>query len=70
MATLADLTRGQHHRRLLLAGLDQGEVASFVALVAGIEPSSELAAAVHRQTDGNPFFVTEVVRLLASQGRR
>jgi DNA-binding NarL/FixJ family response regulator len=24
---------------------------------------------VHRQTDGNPFFVTEVVRLLASQGR-
>src|SRR5262249_32374082 len=28
-----------------------------------------LAAAVHEQTEGNPFFVTEVVRLLASRGR-
>jgi predicted ATPase len=66
LATLADLTRGQRRRRLLLGGLDQRDVASFVALVAGVEPSPELAAAVHRQTDGNPFFVTEVVRLLAS----
>jgi DNA-binding CsgD family transcriptional regulator len=70
VATLADLTRGQHHRRLLLlGGLDQQEVASFVALVAGVAPSPRLAAALHQQTDGNPFFVTEVVRLLASQGR-
>jgi predicted ATPase len=34
-----------------------------------VEPSPELAAALYRQTDGNPFFVTEVVRLLGSQGR-
>ena len=69
LGTLADLTRGQHRRRLLLGGLHQHDVASFVALVAGVEPSAELVAAVHQQTDGNPFFVTEVVRLLASQGR-
>jgi DNA-binding CsgD family transcriptional regulator len=69
LATLADLTRGQGRRRLLLGGLDQREVASFVALVAGVAPAPGLAAALHRQTDGNPFFVTEVVRLLASQGR-
>jgi DNA-binding CsgD family transcriptional regulator len=69
VVTLADLTRGQHHHRLLLGGLDQQEVASFVALIAGVEPSGELAAAVHQQTDGNPFFVSEVVQLLASQGR-
>ncbi len=68
LATLADLTRGRG-RRLLLGGLDQREVASFVALVAGVAPSPELAVALHRETDGNPFFVTEVVRLLASQGR-
>jgi hypothetical protein len=69
VATLADLTRGQDRRRVLLHGLDQRDVASFVALVAGVEPSPELAAALYRQTDGNPFFVTEVVRLLGSQGR-
>jgi DNA-binding CsgD family transcriptional regulator len=69
LATLADLTRGQHHRRLLLGGLGQREVASFVALVAGVDPAPEVAVAVHQQTDGNPFFVTEIVRLLASQGR-
>jgi DNA-binding CsgD family transcriptional regulator len=69
LATLADLTRGQRRRRLLLGGLDQQDVASFVALVAGVAPSAALAAAVWRLTDGNPFFVTEVVRLLASQDR-
>ena len=68
LAAVADLARGQH-RWLLLGGLGQRDVASFVALVAGAEPSDELAAEVYRQTDGNPFFVTEVVRLLASQGR-
>jgi DNA-binding CsgD family transcriptional regulator len=69
VATLADLTRGRHRRRVLLRGLDQQDVASFVALVAGVEPSPELAAALYQQTDGNPLFVTEVVRLLVSQGR-
>jgi DNA-binding CsgD family transcriptional regulator len=68
LAAVADLTRGQH-RWLLLGGLGQREVAGFMALVAGAEPSEELAAEVYRQTDGNPFFVTEVVRLLASEGR-
>jgi predicted ATPase len=68
LGAVADLTRGQHHRRLLLGGLEGREVAGFVALVAGVAPSPELTMAVHRQTDGNPFFVTEMVRLLASQG--
>ncbi len=68
LAAVADLTRGPH-RWLLLGGLGQRDVASFVALVTGAEPSGELVAEVYRKTDGNPFFVTEVVRLLASQGR-
>ena len=68
VALLADLTRAPG-RRLLLGGLDEADVASFVAQVATVEPSPELTMAVYRQTDGNPFFVSEVVRLLASQGR-
>ena len=67
LAAVADLTRGQH-RWPPLGGLGQREVAGFMALVAGAEPSAELAAEVYGQPDGNPFFVTEVVRLLASQG--
>ena len=68
LAAVADLARGQH-RWLLLGGLGQRDVASFVASVAGAEPSAKLVAEIYRKTDGNPFFVTEVVRLLASQGR-
>jgi DNA-binding NarL/FixJ family response regulator len=67
LTAVADLTRDQH-RWLLLGGLGQREVAGFIGLVAGAKPSEELAAEVYRQTDGNPFFVTEVVWLLASQG--
>jgi hypothetical protein len=69
---VTDLTRGKHQRRLLLSGLGLDDVSSFVAQIAEVAPSpevTELAAAVHRQTDGNPFFVTELVRRLASQGR-
>ena len=47
LAAVADLTRGQH-RWLLLGGLGQRDVASFVAMVAGAEPSEELAAEVYR----------------------
>ena len=32
-------------------------------------PPDALVSAVHEETEGNPFFVTEVVRLLASDGR-
>ena len=35
----------------------------------GVEPAADLVAAVHDRTEGNPFFVMEVVRLLAAEGR-
>ncbi|MFB3091665.1 MAG: hypothetical protein ACE1ZD_00530, partial [Dehalococcoidia bacterium] len=34
----------------------------------GVDPPSGLAEAVHTQTEGNPLFVTEVVRLLVQEG--
>jgi tetratricopeptide (TPR) repeat protein len=67
--TLAELARSQRSHRLLLRGLPQPDVARFIALTAGIEPPAELVDVVHRETEGNPFFVTEVVRLLVSEGR-
>ena len=39
-------------------------------MTAGVDrPPADLAAGVHEQTEGNPFFIGEVVRLLASEGR-
>ena len=40
----------------------------FIEGAAGVDPPSGLAEAVHTQTEGNPLFVTEVVRLLVQEG--
>ncbi|MDJ0848597.1 MAG: AAA family ATPase [Myxococcota bacterium] len=52
-----------------LEGIEEDDVARFMEHVAGFEVASVLAAAVHAQTGGNPLFVCEVVRLLASEDR-
>ena len=41
----------------------------FIGIAAGITPPDGLAKAVHTQTEGNPLFVTEVVRLLVQEGQ-
>ncbi|MEE8466379.1 MAG: AAA family ATPase, partial [Dehalococcoidia bacterium] len=66
--TLGELTRERLFQRVLLRGLDQGDVGRFIELVSGIDPPPGLTEAVHRQTEGNPLFVTEVVRLLVQEG--
>src|SRR5262245_16916983 len=64
---LADLARG--NRRIALGGLAERDIALLIEQSAGIAPSAELVAAVHRVTEGNPFFADEIVRLLAAEGR-
>jgi predicted ATPase len=66
--TLAELAEIQGSRRVSLRGLDTDAVERFIEMTAGIDPPPGLAAAVHEQTEGNPFFVTEVVRLMVSEG--
>ena len=53
----------------MLRGLDQEHVDRFIELVSGVNPPAELTEVVHRQTEGNPLFVTEVVRLLVQEGK-
>ena len=45
------------------------QVARFIELTAGVAPSQTLVDAVYRGTEGNPFFVNEVVKLLVEEGR-
>jgi predicted ATPase len=49
---------------LPLAGLPAGAVAQLMADVLGERPADAVAAAVHRRTGGNPFFVQQVSWLL------
>ena len=66
---LGELARLPASQRLTLGGLAPAEIARFVALVTGHMPSPPLLTALHETTDGNPFFVTEVVQTLAETGR-
>ncbi len=68
-STLAELAREQLSQRVLLRGLSEGEVARFIEMSSGVAPPEGLVATVHKDTEGNPFFVKEVVNLLAREGR-
>src|SRR5204863_8382044 len=70
-AVLADLRRESGVERMALHGLDDAAVETLVAAVARHdldEPLIALAHAVRRETEGNPFFIGEVIRHLAESG--
>jgi len=65
--SLAELARADLCIRIPLEGLEPDQVRELVHRLVGFDPSGELAAEVHRKTDGNPFFVRELVNLLAER---
>ena len=65
---LGDLARQPATRRLALTGLRQHEVARFIELATGL-PGRPLSGFVHSRTNGNPFFVREMVRLVEAENR-
>lgn len=68
---LADLRRESCVERVDLSGLGLDEITSFMELAAGHDldsPGIELAKAIHRETEGNPFFLSEMIRHLAESG--
>ena len=66
--TLGGLTRERLFHRVLLRGLSQEDVDRFIELASGVAPPQGMVEAVTRQTEGNPLFVTEVVRLMVQEG--
>ncbi|HSR25027.1 MAG TPA: hypothetical protein VLW53_15840, partial [Candidatus Eisenbacteria bacterium] len=66
---LAELSREPATRHVPLSGLDGAGVARLIQEITGVMPREGVAAAVHRDTEGNPLFVGEVARLLAAEGR-
>jgi tetratricopeptide (TPR) repeat protein len=67
-AVLGALAREPACERIPLRGLDASEAARFVEDLLGEPPPEQLVAAVYEMTEGNPFFIQEIVRLLASDG--
>jgi predicted ATPase len=65
---LGDLAGRSGVERLELRGLDADAVGELVAAVAG-EAGCGVSAALAERTGGNPFFVLELIRLLADEGR-
>jgi DNA-binding SARP family transcriptional activator/tetratricopeptide (TPR) repeat protein len=65
---LADLKRERLLALIDVAGLSQRETAELVRMRTGEAPSQALARALHSETEGNPFFIEEIVRNLAEVG--
>jgi predicted ATPase len=66
--TLAQLSRLPVFRRGLLLGISQEGAGQFIEMTAGIRPSPQLVETIYAHTEGNPFFLKEMTRLLLEQG--
>jgi DNA-binding SARP family transcriptional activator len=68
-AALAALAREAPVDRMALGGLSVDEVGRMMSEELGATPDPELARLVHERTDGNPFFVVELLRLVGTRGQ-
>ena len=69
-AALAQLRRDERVTEIELGGLGEGDVLDLVEELAGAELADGervYARALHRETDGNPLFVSEVIRGLGGR---
>lgn len=64
-----DVLRRSNSVRLSLGGLDRTDVARLIESMTGVHPGGRLVDAIHSKSEGNPLFVGETVRMLASEGR-
>jgi DNA-binding SARP family transcriptional activator len=63
---LAEVVAGlgrRHALRLDLRGLSLGDAVELTRAVTGATPAAQWAASLHERTDGNPFFLAELLRL-------
>ncbi|UCD58874.1 MAG: alpha/beta fold hydrolase [Candidatus Hydrogenedentota bacterium] len=66
--TLAGLGRDSAFRKLSLEGLDREEIGAMISTRVGQEPPPTLVRSFHELTEGNPYFVEEVLRRFTETG--
>ena len=52
-----------------LLGLDQGAISKFIEAAWGVSANASLVRRLHDLTEGNPFFLNEVLRQMAAEGQ-
>ncbi|HKO45335.1 MAG TPA: protein kinase [Pyrinomonadaceae bacterium] len=66
--SLVDWNRERLVTRIALRRFDQQETSEQLGALLGESVSGDFANAVHRETEGNPFFVEEVLKALIDKG--
>ncbi|MEX2158463.1 MAG: protein kinase [Dehalococcoidia bacterium] len=66
--TLASLNRESGFERIVLRGLSREECAAYIKARANVEPRREVLDRIFEETEGNAFFLSEVVNLMAQEG--
>ncbi len=67
--TLGGLARESQFHQVFLRGLSRDEVGRFIETSTKVMPPTDLVEAIYARTEGNPFFLTEVVHLLEHEHR-
>ena len=65
---LGSLARERVGEEMRLQPLDRGETTEMLKCMLGTEPDPAFAAAIWKRAEGNPFFVEELVSVLAESG--
>ncbi|HEV8428186.1 MAG TPA: protein kinase [Pyrinomonadaceae bacterium] len=66
--SLVDWNRERLITRIVLRRFNESETGDQLGALLGEQVSGEFAVAVHRETEGNPFFVEEVLKALIERG--
>ncbi|UJB44921.1 AAA family ATPase [Streptomyces sp. A1-5] len=66
---IGGLLRLQSSVRIGLSNLTKSQVSRYIEADAGVEPPPEVVHAVYESSGGNPFYVKEIVRLLAAENK-
>ena len=69
LATLGVLSGGEGVERLKLRGLDSEDIAALAGRLLGKPLSDAVVDEIDRQTDGNPLFVIELLKVLIEESR-
>jgi predicted Ser/Thr protein kinase len=67
--TLSQMNRERLFYRLPLRRLTEDDTRALLSGLFDADISTELAGAVYRETEGNPFFIEEVVKALVEEGK-